>query len=99
MFIQSQRCTLFLSYLPLIVCNIYLHVLSISITINFISNDLNWFIGYNNNNISILFDYQLVFISCSDEFVTGLLVNCLQGPAIISMKSILNKIIPAEEIG
>lgn len=26
-------------------------------------------------------------------------MNCLQGPAIISMKSILTKIIPAEELG
>lgn len=26
-------------------------------------------------------------------------MNCLQGPAIISMKSIINKIIPAGELG
>jgi len=31
--------------------------------------------------------------------IPGALVNCLQGPAIISMKSIVNKIIPAQELG
>lgn len=31
--------------------------------------------------------------------IIGIPVNCLQGPAIISMKSIISKIIPAEELG
>jgi len=31
--------------------------------------------------------------------ISGAIVNCLQGPAIISMKSIVNKIIPAQELG
>lgn len=44
---------------------------------------------------------QFVFASASSAtvFYLGSLVNCLQGPAIISMKSIINKIIPAEELG
>lgn len=33
------------------------------------------------------------------EFITGAIVNCLQGPAIISMRTIINKIIPSEELG
>lgn len=45
----------------------------------------------------------LVYIMClltiNLNFCTGVLVNFLQGPAIISMKSIINKIIPAAELG
>ncbi|XP_026822685.1 hippocampus abundant transcript 1 protein-like [Rhopalosiphum maidis] len=44
---------------------------------------------------------QFIFASAATTvvFYSGALVNCLQGPAIISMKSIINKIIPAEELG
>ncbi|VVC34723.1 Hypothetical protein CINCED_3A013511 [Cinara cedri] len=44
---------------------------------------------------------QFIFAFAATEFLFyfGLIVNCLQGPAIISMKSIINKIIPAQELG
>ncbi|XP_025410665.1 uncharacterized protein LOC112683723 isoform X2 [Sipha flava] len=44
---------------------------------------------------------QFVFAFATTEtvFYSGVFVNFLQGPAIISMKSIINKIIPAAELG
>ncbi|CAH1724819.1 unnamed protein product [Aphis gossypii] len=44
---------------------------------------------------------QFIYVSATSPvvFYLAALVNCLQGPAIISMKSIINKIIPAEELG
>lgn len=39
------------------------------------------------------------FVNHKYVILTGVLVNFLQGPAIISVKSIINKIIPAAELG
>ncbi|XP_022170772.1 hippocampus abundant transcript 1 protein-like [Myzus persicae] len=47
----------------------------------------------------LISQFIFAFANSVVVFYSGALVNCLQGPAIISMKSIVNKIIPAQELG
>ncbi|XP_025202225.1 uncharacterized protein LOC112599518 isoform X2 [Melanaphis sacchari] len=47
----------------------------------------------------LLAQFVFAFATTTFVFYLGAFVNFLQGPAIISMKSIINKIIPAEELG
>ncbi|XP_015374660.1 PREDICTED: hippocampus abundant transcript 1 protein-like [Diuraphis noxia] len=47
----------------------------------------------------LISQFIFAFANSVVVFYSGALVNCLQGPAIISMKSIINKIIPAQELG
>lgn len=65
-----------------------------------IKTNISWYTYVPINNI---FEQSFLFDICNQLIQQllsiGLLLNCLQGLAIISMKSIVNKIIPAEELG
>jgi len=56
-------------------------------------------IGTVATTLKFISQFVYAFATSEVMFYSGIFVNCLQGPSIISMKSIINKIIPAEELG